>query len=187
MAKSDSERSKQYAKSEKGKEAEARKQARKKAERKAAKMLREGRDTRRQAKFSKRYTVYNTAEVKQADKLNTGVNDVMNELSLKGVTVAGIRRHYAQTIFHTDKHDDLITTIKSYDEPQCVQAGVSRWSESILNPTYRKKHNLTAPKLFIELVEDVAYELSLEELRALVEELHKLLDGGRKSQTQKPR
>jgi hypothetical protein len=139
MAKSDSERSKQYAKSEKGKEAEARKQARKKAERKKLALLRLALEQNRRfmtaAKFSDRYTVFTSLSGRQK-------NSVLK--TVKGVNTFVLER------FYRDKPADS----------QCAQGGIPRWSESILNPAYRKKHKLPTPQWLADWLRDYEKEKS---------------------------
>lgn len=152
------DKQKRYEATEKGKEARARAQATRQAKRKELAQIKRiherSRRTLTAAKFSKRYTVHTVAGVKQAEKINTLANDPSNELSLKGTTVVAIERHYREELGNAE----------------CVQAGVPRWSESILNPAYVKKLN-----------ED---ETLILRVRKVLARLHKLLE--RKSNQEKP-
>jgi hypothetical protein len=62
--------------------------------------------------------------------------------------------------------------VKPSDEPQCVQAGIPRWSESILNPAYVKKLML----MLGEVEPDKQEKLNVR-MRKVLGELHELLDG----------
>jgi hypothetical protein len=174
MPKSDSERSKQYAKTEKGKETEARKQEQKKEKRKALAVVRLNHDRSRlnfaAAKFSKRYTVHNVNEVKQIihKQFDHATKTIpANKLGLNGLGMVTIKRQYNKQLAET---------------PECVQGGIPRWSESILNPTYVRKLML----MMGELEPDKQEKLNLR-MRKLMRELRGLLDGKRKSRPQKPR
>lgn len=143
-----------YEATEKGKEARARAQATRQAKRKELAKVRFDHEMRRRvfssAKFSKQYTVHTTVGAKQAEKINTAANAPSNELSLKGTSVFAIERHYREQLGNAE----------------CVQAGVPRWSESILNPTYVKKLN--------------EEENLILRVRKVLARIHKLLE--RKSQ-----
>lgn len=106
----------------KGREAIARSREMQKQKREELKRLRQSmQGQNKQAKFSKQYVVFNSEERKQAGKLNTGANEPSNELHLKGKTVTTIGRHFRRQIA---------------EQAECVQAGATRWSESIKNPAY---------------------------------------------------
>ena len=117
------ERDKKYAATEKGREARERAQSRRQAKRTTArqelaklKRINEiGRRTLTAAKFSKQQAAHSISVREEYGPL------VKVKLSFA--------RHYRVTESET---------------PQCVQGGVPRWSESILNPAYKKKLERTA-------------------------------------------
>jgi hypothetical protein len=145
------DKQKRYEDTEKGKAARARAQATRQAKRKELAKVRLAHESRRRilssAKFSKQYTVHTTVGAKQTEKVG-------DRLLFSGVSAFKFERVYGETESET---------------PQCVQGGVPRWSESILNPTYVKKLN-----------ED---ETLILRLRKVLARIHKLLE--RKSQGKK--
>jgi hypothetical protein len=117
-----------YEATEKGKAARARAQATRQAKRKELAKVKRGHERRRRtltsAKFSKQFTVHSTRATKHMDKGKLAeVNGTLGK-GIKGVDAGSFARVYGTAESET---------------PQCVQGGVPRWSESILNPAYKKK------------------------------------------------
>ena len=85
------------------------------------------------ARFSKAYTVFTAVGVKQTEK-----DDGLNSLNLNGVSIFKLERWYGTTLARHATKDGFIYYDYLTETPQCVEAGVPRWRDSILNPAYRK-------------------------------------------------